>query len=66
MSPLRTRPLADLCDCLAADGPGMPAAEMAVAKQLAWDLFSGFGQSKVVEDGKRRSEDILDTRNKNL
>eukprot|EP00974_Lingulodinium_polyedra_P094568 9166408-Lingulodinium_polyedra.AAC.1 len=58
MSPLRTRPMSEVRDCLAADASGMPDAELREVRQFSQRLWQGWGQSKIVEDGNKLARGV--------
>eukprot|EP00974_Lingulodinium_polyedra_P074780 7245392-Lingulodinium_polyedra.AAC.1 len=68
MSPLKWRRMSDLCDRLLADGSGMQPSDLQAAKELAAQVWSGWGQSKVVEDSNKqvREQEGFGSMNKNL
>eukprot|EP00974_Lingulodinium_polyedra_P084886 8216718-Lingulodinium_polyedra.AAC.1 len=53
MSSLRARPMADLAGLVQEEGAPLPQEALSAASLLAKDLFRGFGQTKLVEDGNK-------------
>eukprot|EP00974_Lingulodinium_polyedra_P005403 508713-Lingulodinium_polyedra.AAC.1 len=66
MSPLKARPMVELCEKLSHDDPPMAPTDASAAARLSYDLFSGFGQSKVIEDANKEARDseTFNTKNK--
>ena len=67
-SPFRTKPMAEVVDLLPAVGSTMSVADMEDLQRFAEVVWSGFGQSKVVEDANKevRDKESRDTTNKHL
>eukprot|EP00974_Lingulodinium_polyedra_P077062 7461154-Lingulodinium_polyedra.AAC.1 len=52
--PLKWRYTSDLCDLLVADGSGMHPRDLQATQELAAQVWSDWGQSKVVEDSNKQ------------
>ena len=68
MSPLTNAVMSDLCARVLPLGRGMAPADLSYAQSLSRDIWSSWGQSKVVEDGNKvvRDREERDTTKKRL